>query len=714
MVRRRRSDQPATPMREIPALRFALLMRGAPHLDAPSRCCAVMRVLRSMLHRTPASVPALAPSESAAAPPPSSNAAAATGGAPAADATSSSRLLWPPPPAHRLLTTAMAIRTLSQLLLSHVPAVVEGAADLLVMLFADGAGDNAVAKLYTRGSLLLRAHVRRQLVRAGRAPARGDARPSARLGGLGRRGRGRPDAPGRAAGTLRPSILGAVLPASMIEVLRHYSPEEWAAHMSRDVDTPDAIWDGSMRDAMRDAIGAHVGTMRTRLAEDPRLVYFVPIAPIGYERLDDELWCYGYYLRNLCDAKFSDWTIRSPAGLLRACLQSLHSQLRAPKLALSVAEAAATLRLDEASVGDTRAVRRAYFAIARTCHPDKTSAPDARACFERAQLAYEVLSSASARAAAKARAGEKARRSSRSLVEDADAMIAGATVDTGEDAETEAKGANLLDDVAVRLILKAHVILYEGDAAKPPTERALASFRYPSFAVAMALLERELRENGLDRVAQLTMLARVIDLVASAAPGNASSLLEAGGAVGIPAALGRVLPLARAHTPSDRRCCSLVAALVGSILALAPLPRFRAHFAREPLLPSNLVECLELKQHAPAVEAALDAIDALLAPSRPTAQCAEAPEPAADAVDRRALRSSLVALPRLFAQLLGFVLDFDPHVEDVVAPTLAHPRAEKLASVPWRAAREPSSAARRRAAAAADGVPGGDFGRGLR
>ena len=103
-----------------------------------------------------------------------------------------------------------------------------------------------------------------------------------------------------------------------------------------------------MRETMREAIGAHLGALRRRLAEDPRARYeYVPIAPVRYARLDDELWCYGYYLRNLCDPKFAHWhdRVRSPIGLLRACLQSLHAQLRAPPRALSFADAAATLRV---------------------------------------------------------------------------------------------------------------------------------------------------------------------------------------------------------------------------------------------------------------------------------------------------------------------------------------------------------------------------------
>ena len=62
----------------------------------------------------------------------------------------------------------------------------------------------------------------------------------------------------------------------------------------------------------------HLGNFPRRLTQHAHAVYeYVACPPVGYPELKEEMWCHRYYLRNLCDDRFSDWPIVDHIPLLQ-------------------------------------------------------------------------------------------------------------------------------------------------------------------------------------------------------------------------------------------------------------------------------------------------------------------------------------------------------------------------------------------------------------
>ena len=74
-----------------------------------------------------------------------------------------------------------------------------------------------------------------------------------------------------------------------------------------------------MRTFMIQKIAYHLADFSPRLKSNVRALYqYCPIPMISYPRLENELFCDIYYLRNLCnDAKFANWPILNALKLLR-------------------------------------------------------------------------------------------------------------------------------------------------------------------------------------------------------------------------------------------------------------------------------------------------------------------------------------------------------------------------------------------------------------
>ena len=67
---------------------------------------------------------------------------------------------------------------------------------------------------------------------------------------------------------------------------------------------------------MIEKIAAHIADFTPRLVGNVRALYqYVPIPPIEYPQLDEELFCNIYYLRHLCnEIKFPEWEIKDPVS----------------------------------------------------------------------------------------------------------------------------------------------------------------------------------------------------------------------------------------------------------------------------------------------------------------------------------------------------------------------------------------------------------------
>ncbi|VDM82399.1 unnamed protein product, partial [Strongylus vulgaris] len=204
------------------------------------------------------------------------------------------------------------------------------------------------------------------------------------------------------------SILAPLLPAAAIFYLEEYGPDKYAEVFLGEFDNPEIIWSTQMRRHLIERIAVHVSDFSNRLTSNVKvrhlieriavhvsdfsnrltsnvkaLYQYCPIPLIDYPELQNELFCYVYYLRHLCDRqRFPDWVIRDPIPFLRACLAAWFEELEKKPPVMSIEQARETLGLNTMEDGLVPSTRY---------HPDKN--PEGREMFEKINTAYELLSS---------------------------------------------------------------------------------------------------------------------------------------------------------------------------------------------------------------------------------------------------------------------------------------------------------------------------------
>ena len=100
----------------------------------------------------------------------------------------------------------------------------------------------------------------------------------------------------------RQSLLTQMLPEAMVAYLENHGPDKFAKIFLGEYDTPEAIWNTEMRTFMIQKIAYHLADFSPRLKSNVRALYqYCPIPMISYPRLEAELFCDIYYLRNLCN-----------------------------------------------------------------------------------------------------------------------------------------------------------------------------------------------------------------------------------------------------------------------------------------------------------------------------------------------------------------------------------------------------------------------------
>lgn len=212
------------------------------------------------------------------------------------------------------------------------------------------------------------------------------------------------------------SILGGLLPESLLYVLERSGPSAFAAGLVADSDTPEIIWTHKMRgERLIDQVFKHLGDFPQKLPQHCHALYeYAPMPPVTYPELQDEMWCHRYYLRNLCDQiRFPDWPIVEHVEFLQSLLAMWREELTRRPMDLSEEEACAILEIQEDEIDnvsgengdgdeesktstgkifgrvDEEILKRQYRRLAMKYHPDKN--PQGREKFVAVQKAYELL-----------------------------------------------------------------------------------------------------------------------------------------------------------------------------------------------------------------------------------------------------------------------------------------------------------------------------------
>ncbi|KAJ7978844.1 DnaJ-like subfamily C GRV2 [Quillaja saponaria] len=325
------------------------------------------------------------------------------------DLDDAGEIVTPTPRVKRILSSPRCLPHIAQALLSGEPSIVEVAAALLkavvtrnpkamIRLYSTGAFYFALAypgsNLSSIAQLFAVTHVH-QAFHGGEEAAVSTSLPLAKR-----------------------SVLGGLLPESLLYVLERSGPLAFAAAMVSDSDTPEIIWTHIMRaeNLIRQVL-QHLGDFPQKLSQHCHSLYdYAPMPPVTYPELRDEMWCHRYYLRNLCDEiRFPDWPIVEHVEFLQSLLVMWREELTRRPMDLSEEEACKILEISPEDVTsddgtkknsfeideeisslskqieniDEEKLKRQYRKLAMRYHPDKN--PEGREKFLAVQKAYERL-----------------------------------------------------------------------------------------------------------------------------------------------------------------------------------------------------------------------------------------------------------------------------------------------------------------------------------
>ncbi|KAK1413925.1 hypothetical protein QVD17_29662 [Tagetes erecta] len=495
------------------------------------------------------------------------------------DIDDAGEIVTPTPRVKQILSSPRCLPHIAQAILSGEPAIVEVSAALInavvtrnpkamIRLYSSGVFYFALAypgsNLLTVAQLFSTTHVH-QAFHGGEEAAVSSSLPLAKR-----------------------SVLGGLLPESLLYVLERSGPSAFAAAMISDSDTPEIIWTHKMRaDNLIHQVLQHLGDFPQKLSQHCHCLYdYAPMPPVTYPELRDEMWCHRYYLRNLCDEiRFPDWPIVEHVEFLQSLLVMWREELTRKPMDLSEEEACKILQIsvtdvtkndsvNNYSIGnakncslsknieniDEEKLKRQYRKLAMKYHPDKN--PQGREKFLAVQKAYECIQ---------------------------------ATI----------QGLQGPQPWRLLLLLKGQCILYRryGDILEP-----FKYAGYPMLLNAVSVNNDDTNFLSTERAPLLSAASELMWLTCASSSLNGEELARDGGIPLLATLLSRCMCVVQPSTHGSEPSTIIVTNVMRTFSSSSQFERARSEMLGLPGLVEDVVHCTELVLAPDAVDAALQTI----------------------------------------------------------------------------------------------------------